>query len=331
MRAGRGKTKSANVILPPLPPPTSPSKASTVIPGSTQHKLPAASSGSRKGKAAGAHDDSPIVQYLSQSSVSSATSALRRTQSATVNPAGSTLDYDSARSSDWSFDSSDESDGELASNSYKNPTPDGLSGAKGYLYSPSLSFHGSGLGGGYLRSTDAADEGWAKFKSSSTADKSSSTSLKPAIQPSSAFLASMAELGLLDNSSALHPVDEMGYDDKDGDGDDESAAGTRKARTRTDVTSSFDGDSAGTTEHPNSKLPGQMCVEVGEGDARLYYGRFAAKLAANLMKWAQHSPFIWRGLLAKVRSCHIDHAAWLGHGLYAFLCVCARAADGGHG
>jgi hypothetical protein len=52
--------------------------------------------------------------------------------------------------------------------------------------------------------------------------------------------------------------------------------------------------------HPKARMPGQLCMEIADGDARGYYGRLMAKLAANLGKWGKATPHHWRAMLVKV-------------------------------
>ena len=67
--------------------------------------------------------------------------------------------------------------------------------------------------------------------------------------------------------------------------------------------------------HPKARMPGQMCVEIANGDAKGYYGRLMAKLAANLGKWGKATPHHWKAMLIKVRwTCGrcIDGLGYLG-------------------
>ena len=64
---------------------------------------------------------------------------------------------------------------------------------------------------------------------------------------------------------------------------------------------------AGNT-HPKARMPGQMCVEIANGDAKGYYGRRMAKLAYNLGQWGRSTPHYWKAMLVKVRGVAVSVA-----------------------
>ena len=220
-RAGKNRT-AASMSVPPLPPAASPVKARMVPPGKVGAKLAkptptpmdtflahslreepasratAKSVGSRGVVRAGSTvpqvsavwRHGTAVPHSNSNSHSHSHTAGGPTRTVAFAPDGDDLFFQSVDAMDLPMDGdagsassfSDSDPEELAAPYSPRARPDGVSGARGYVYAKDMAFSGSGIGGAQLR---AEGSGWTRFKSTA----SSSSLWNDSIQRKSKFTA----------------------------------------------------------------------------------------------------------------------------------------------